>query len=232
MDAHQPSLLDIATSPNATNRDAAARHVVLMGDKLHLLAIFLRDIAVSCPVAIPRTRLPPPPGTSLFYLAIYDPDALWAYNDAIMKIAPAHMPGVDPAIFAEVARHVATLGACPHAPSSLAALVFWWIATAHRGVFDMVLDAEPPDSWLRTRGIMTRIVDYIVARITDVSNGNPMDALRRGELLQASLAYVTSMHDEKALIADTRQRPARVDKRLKSTMIAAHKARKRTTIDP
>lgn len=231
MDARSPTLLDIASSPAATNRDAAARHIVLMGDKLHLLAVFLRDIAAPCnPACVAPPRVPPPAGTSLFYLAIYRPAALWAYNDGILEAAPAHMPGVDPAIFAELRRWNAVLSACPHAPDELAALVFWWIAAAHRGVFDMVLAAEPQDAWARAPGVMPRLVEYIVGRVTDVSNGNPSDAPQRAVLLQAALAALTYMRNGRALAADTRQRPARVDKTLKAAMIAAHKERLRDAL--
>jgi hypothetical protein len=224
------TLRDIACNVAAPNNAQACAYILAMGDKLRLLAFFLAAQTSACGSAptAPPAQPPPPADTPLLSLVLRNARALYAYNDAIAAAAPAHMPGVDPGIFADIRRHNAALRACATAPPALAALTFWWLAVAHRGVFDMLLATEPADSWLyATPALPLALYDYAAAWITTVSNGDTHHMAYHAVHMQAALMFIVQQRCTELLLRDARPRPARLDKAFK---VVARERKKRTVI--
>lgn len=195
------TLLDVATSPSAVNRVTASQYIQLLGDRLWLLVPFLEYLTAPCraggPVGIPDG---PADDGPLFDIAVYRPRALYAYIDALLAHAPAHMPGVAADIFVRLRECNRFVWSCPRLPSAVAVTVFWWIATAHHGVYDMVLATEPADSWWRDGTRFEQLRDFVDAHIWRIAKCDVSVFLAQTRRFQALMAYVY-MHRCDALLS-------------------------------
>lgn len=216
------TLLQVATSLVAVNREAAREYILKLGDRLRLLTIVLRFIASPC-VAHARPVLDAPPDERpLFEISVSRPRNLHAYIEAILHKAATQMPGVDPSIFAELRMWNALLWTCDHVSPSVVTMMFWWIATAHHGVFDMVLATEPARSWWRFENRFARLchfVDWYVVRIgkSDVSLAVP-----HARSLHALLSHFYTNRPEALLRSEYCPLITRIPQAAKETIRRTH----------
>jgi hypothetical protein len=231
------TLLDIATSRDAVNSNAAKHELQKRGDRLHVLHYMLAHVAGPCAAHIGSATREPAlddADTSrvpLMALAVCRPRALYAYNEAILCQMQAHMPGVDPLIFAQVRLWNALLWTCPRVPGVMAALIFWWLATVHHGVFDMVLTTEEPRSWWRFDSRFDMLRDVVEAYVVDVANHDVQLTLPMAMARLGVLAYIIVHRDESLLRAESVPRVARMPKSDKKHIRSHLPPAKRTTKD-
>ena len=185
------TLLEVATSPSAVNRVTASQYIQQLGDRLWLLVPFLEYLTAPCRAAvaadIDEGRADDAP---LFEIAVYRPRALHAYIDALLAYAPAHMPGVAADIFSRLRACNRLVWSCTRLPSAVAVTIFWWIATAHHGVYDMVLATEPADSWWHDATRSEQLRDFVDAHIWRIAKCDVGVFLAQTRHFQALMAYV------------------------------------------
>jgi len=195
------TLLEIAASPVAVNREAAAQRIQALGDRLWLLVPFLEYIAASC-IAHATTPVDQghPDDAPLFEIAVYRPRGLYAYIDAVLSCARAHMPGVSADIFARLRLCNALLWGCPHTPPAVAVMTFWWLTTVHSGVGEMVLATEPEDSWWRASGRFERLCTFVDAHIQHIGKSDVSTGIVHARRFQALIAYIHIHHVDTLLL--------------------------------
>jgi hypothetical protein len=233
------TLLDILRNPNAVNHQQAKSYVEKQGDKLRLLEFFLAENVCVCARALidtednDATPLDTPLLTEaemerpLLELATRNPRALYAFNDAILEHCEAHMPGVDPEIFARIRMWNAIARQCYCMPPAMALLVFAWISTAHSGVVRMMVDTEPADSWWRQERRLEKLAEFFAAHITEISNRDASTAVYHACALHAALCYVVDHRLITLIEEDGKWRAERMPKKLKTKIVAEHEARRK-----
>ena len=228
MDAPAPTLLDVATTHGHANRETATRFLVACGHKLHLLCFFMRHICGQlAPNAARRTPPPPPEADApLLALAVYRPAAMWAYNDALLTLAPAHMPPVDPGMFRELAELNHRMATHADVPDHMGALVFWWIAAAHGGVYDAIRATEPAGSWWAGESRLDALAAFVAAHIDEITSHDMVCVHYYAEVLHASMLYVVGNRALALCTADGRERPRRLSKETKEAIIAQRQKQK------
>ena len=182
-----------------------------------------------------------PVNESLLLLTARDPAALFAWTAPIIERATVQMPGVDPAVFAAVREWNAVLW---HAyayeresgvPAAMGALIFWWMATAHRGVFEMVRalasPADATDAYWLTDDRLEHFYAFVGAWVLYVKKG-PMDAptlARNATLFHAAFSLVYFRCDVELAKRDVLLSRDRVTKDEKARLNAATHRRVLTT---
>jgi hypothetical protein len=221
----QRSILDIVRDPAAVNHRAAREYIIVQSDRLRLLAIVLGHLAAPC-AANMHDGTHAPLGDDgdaelpLLTVAVCRPRALYAYVEALLQRMPEQMPGADPVVFAELRLWNALLWRCPHAPPACAVLAFWTLATAHTGIFDLVLAAEPARSWWRFDAQFDRLRAFISALVTNVLSVDVCVALANARRLQLAIAHAVVFRDDRLLAADTAPRRQRLTTATKEHMVA------------
>jgi len=216
------TLLQVATSLVAVNREAAREYILKLGDRLRLLSIVLRFIAAPCVAHAQPVPEAPPDDAPLFEISVSRPRNLHAYVEAILRAAEAQMPGVDPSIFAELRMWNALLWSCGHVESSVVTMIFWWIATAHRGVFDMVLATEPPRSWWRFENRYARLCHFVEWYVARIGKSDVSLAVAHARSLHAVLSHFYTNHPEVLLRPEHCPLITRIPQRVKETIRRAH----------
>ena len=182
---------------------------------------------------------------SLLLLTAREPAALFAWVTPVMERAAAQMPGVDPAIFAAIREWNAVLWHSysyeqeSPVPAAMGALVFWWVATAHRGVFEMARAlsleqhpaAEGVDAYWLVEDRLEHFYAFIGAWVLYVKK-SPMDAptlARNATLFHAAFSLVYFRCDVELAKRDVLMSRDRVTKDEKARLNAAATAARRTT---
>jgi len=235
--ADDATLFSVATDPLAVNRRAAEHELKKRGDRLHVLHYLLAHVVGPCASHIEdATRAPATDDTDtgavpLLTLAVCNARALYAYNEAILCQMQTHMLGTDPLVFEQVRMWNALAWTCPHMPAVLGALIFWWLATAHHGVFDMVLTTETAHSWWRFEGRFDMLRDIVEAYVVDVANSDVHATLALAANRLGVLAYMVLFRDEALMRIESMPRVACITKDSKEHIRAHMPAAKRTTKD-
>lgn len=217
------TLLDVATSLTAVNRPAALQYIQSQGDRLWLLVPFLEHVTAPCGTAPLAPAIEgAPDDTPFFAMTVYRPRSLYAYIDALLARAPAHMPGVAADIFARLRACNRLMWACAKLPSALAVMAFWWIATAHHGVFDMVLATEPADSWWRDETRFERLRDTVDAHIWRIAKSDISVVIARARRFQALMAYVYIHRVDTLLLYAQRPNDVRISRDEKQAICQQH----------
>lgn len=229
------TLFSVATDPLAVNRRAAEHELKKSGDRLHVLHYLLAHVVGPCASHIgDATRAPATDGADigavpLLTLAVNNARALYAYNEAILSRMQTHMMGTDPLVFEQVRMWNALAWTCPHMPAVLGALIFWWLATVHHGVFDMVLTTEEPHSWWRFNGRFDMLRDIVEAYVVDVANSDVQATLSLATCRFGALTYMVLFRDEALMRVESMPRTARIAKDDKEYIRTHLPAAKRTT---
>ena len=233
----QPSLYDVVTTPNHPNQSQARRYIEECADDLACLSHFLRRSTEHCwhnvhrrlctdgdvePYALEREA--PLEGASLLQICIHRPECLYAYNEALIQQCRAHMPGADPETFGQLRLYNALLRNCPEVPSAMALIIFWWIANAHRGVVDMVMQLEPPTSMWAQPQHMQALASFCHAWITTTKNHDTRYVYWHAIMFRFALAHVVLRGDASLARRDGRNQTERVPKKIKPALRQAHAA--------
>ena len=231
MEIDNTTLSAIATNPRAVNNARAQRYIISIGHNLELLKIFLETIGGPCVRSVVKhnEQLPPPvrqTGTQvhlhgLIWTALHQPHQLYAWNDAILNTIATreYLPGASPLVIAELRLWNAILWRCGCAPVTCAILIFWWLASAYPGVFMMIHQAEPRQSFWANNDRQHLLERYIIELITEVQNQDYIHALHTTLLIHATLHYIDLYQDESILRRDGAARSQKVPKKIKPLIV-------------
>jgi len=232
------TLYQVATDPQHANYATARKYFQECNDTLALLSHFLRYASTPCMVEL-WTNLcseeqcierivedPVQEGTSLLQLCLYRPHALYAFNDAIIDMCRDQMPGVSAEVFGQLHLYNTLLRHCRYVPADVAVLIFWWLATAHRGIIAMVAELEPVSSVWKDPDNAEAMWQFCNNWIIMAKNHDTRYIYYYAAALRAALAYAILNSDVDLIRTDGQKHIEHVPKQIKPLLIAEHKQKR------